>query len=151
MSTNGFTFPCTLHPNCQVNDAGVHIDVRLERSLQPLETPTTPEGWEELAKNTPFKGMGKQIYEMVEELKTPSELEILWKRLNRQGIYCHMPIKWTEFEQAIERLMVKARIDELTSIWEIVDEIYDIGDTHKAMHKLQERIRQLSNTKGETK
>ena len=45
MSTNGFTFPCTLHPNCQVNDAGVHIDVRLERSLQPLETPTTPEGW----------------------------------------------------------------------------------------------------------
>lgn len=95
---------------------------------------------------------GKEVIKTPETLETPSELEILWKRLNRQGIYCHMPIKWTEFEQAIERLIadVIGEDEKLPSKYRVLDGEHIFADKRNELRAEQrQRLAQLSNTKGE--
>lgn len=126
------------------------------KTPEPLETPTTPEGWEELAKNTPFKGMGKQIYELTKPLETPSELVNILLRVwdegykagyEQHGITKEVP----KAKAAIERLMADEVRKELEQLEPLTHDgrgtiLWEMDNLSSAIN---ERIAQLSNTKGE--
>lgn len=77
-----------------------------------------------------------------------NELELLWKRLNRQGRYYDKPIKYTEFKAHIDKCCRLARLDELNQMYDEAEtpERYDVCDVVHS-HKIAQRITELKEKK----
>lgn len=86
---------------------------------KPIETPQSPEQWNEKAEGTPFTGMGEQLHEMVTALETPSELDVHTKKIHAVLVEIgnmypadSSDIRWAL--QEIKRLMIDVRIEQMT-------------------------------------